>query len=173
MGITIATPNRRLVIKTDDQESEELFNRIALQLLGTDQQAGEVSVDNTTDCMPVAPAELPEEAPETEHHSGHSIQRPEQEAGYSGFLYVECDHCNSVKGFCAKEKLSYYKCGQCGRKTKLTDMVKLYLNCECGSNTRYLTNLTDEAFDVNCINCGAPVSVKYNAKKKCYETIEG
>lgn len=172
MGITIATPNRRLVIKTDDQESEELFNRIALQLLGIDQQADSVSAD-TTDCMPVVPAELPEEAPETEHHSGHSTQSPEQEAGYSGFLYVECEHCETARGLCVRDKLSYYKCGKCGGKTELKDMVKLYLNCECGNHSTYLTNLTDEAFDVNCVNCGAPVPVKYNAKKKCYQTIEG
>lgn len=170
MGITIATPNRRLVLKTDDQESEAIFNRIALQLLGVDQQAEAV---DTPECIPAEPVDVepPEPDPETEQRSDNSVQYTD--TGYSGFLYVECDHCGSVKGFCAKEKLSYYKCGQCGGKTKLTDMVKLYLNCECGSNTRYLTNLTDEAFDVNCINCGAPVSVKYNAKKKCYETIEG
>lgn len=170
MGITIATPNRRLVLKTDDQESEELFNRIALQLLGTDQQAGEVSVD-TLERIQAVPAEL--QAEETEHHSGHSIQPSEQEVGYSGFLYVECEHCETVRGFCVKDKLSYYKCGKCGGKTELKNMVKLYLNCECGCRSTYLTNLTDEAFDVNCIDCGAPVSVKYNAKKKCYETIEG
>ena len=31
--------------------------------------------------------------------------------------------------------------------------------------------VTDEILDVNCINCGAPVAVQYNAKKKLYETI--
>ena len=160
MGITIATSNRRLVLKTDDYESETLFNRIALELLGVDQQTE-------------TPVGLLEEDQETERHSDHSVKCPEKENGYSGFLYVECEHCDTVRGFCAKDKLSYYKCGQCGEKTGLTDMVRLYLDCECGKRSVYWTNLTDEAFDVNCIACGTPVAVKYNAKKKCYETIEG
>ena len=30
---------------------------------------------------------------------------------------------------------------------------------------------TAELIELNCINCGMPVALKYNAKKKLYETI--
>ena len=31
--------------------------------------------------------------------------------------------------------------------------------------------MTDPAFDVNCLNCGAPVAVQWNEHKGLYETI--
>lgn len=33
------------------------------------------------------------------------------------------------------------------------------------------TNETAEMFDLNCLDCGQPVAMKYNVKKKRYETI--
>ena len=34
-----------------------------------------------------------------------------------------------------------------------------------------MTNMTDTAFDINCLDCGAPVAVQWNEKKGLYETI--
>lgn len=94
----------------------------------------------------------------------------EKPKGYKGFLYLECPHCGKRKAFCSRSRIQEYKC-DCGEKTELHDLAQIILNCECGSYTYYLTNVTDEIFDVACINCGAPVAVQYNAKKKLYETI--
>lgn len=91
--------------------------------------------------------------------------------GYSGFLHIHCEHCGKTKTFCTKHQLSYYSCKECGEKTELKDLKLAFINCECGSWLRYLTNETADLIELNCINCGMPVALKYNAKKKLYETI--
>ena len=70
-----------------------------------------------------------------------------------------------------KHQLSYYGCKECGKKTDLKNLKLAFINCECGGMARYLTNETAELIELNCINCGMPVALKYNAKKKLYETI--
>lgn len=90
---------------------------------------------------------------------------------YAGFLHIRCEHCGETKTFCAKHQLSYYGCKECGKKTDLKDLKLAFINCECGGNMRYFTNETAELIELNCINCGMPVALKYNAKKKLYETI--
>lgn len=91
--------------------------------------------------------------------------------GYTGFLHIRCEHCGKTKTFCAKHQLSYYGCKECGGKTDLKDLKRAFINCECGGTAGYLTNETAELIELNCINCGMPVALKYNAKKKLYETI--
>ena len=34
-----------------------------------------------------------------------------------------------------------------------------------------MTNLKENMFDINCFNCGNPVAVSWNEKKKIYDTI--
>lgn len=92
-------------------------------------------------------------------------------SGYTGFLHIRCEHCGKTKTFCTKHQLSYYGCKECGKKTDLKDLKLAFINCECGGRTRYFTNETAELIELNCINCGMPVALKYNAKKKLYETI--
>lgn len=92
-------------------------------------------------------------------------------SGYTGFLHIRCEHCGKSKTFCTKHQLSYYGCKECGKKTDLKDLKLAFINCECGGMARYLTNETAELIELNCINCGMPVALKYNAKKKLYETI--
>lgn len=91
--------------------------------------------------------------------------------GYTGFLHIRCEHCGKTKTFYDKHQLSYYGCKECGKKTDLKDLKLAFINCECGGRIRYFTNETAELIELNCINCGMPVALKYNAKKKLYETI--
>ncbi len=91
--------------------------------------------------------------------------------GYTGFLHIRCEHCGKIKTFCAKYQLSYFGCKECGEKTELKDLKRAFINCECGGTARYFTNETADLIELNCINCGMPVTLKYNAKKKLYETI--
>lgn len=92
-------------------------------------------------------------------------------SGYTGFLHIRCEHCGKTKTFCTKYQLSYYSCKECGEKTDLKNLKLAFISCECGGTARYFTNETAELIELNCINCGMPVALKYNAKKKLYETI--
>ena len=94
---------------------------------------------------------------------------PKSRETYSGFLYVKCPDCGYSRGFFTKIRTDEYRCG-CGAVTELRDLVPLYVNCECGRNIRYMTNMTEDAFDIDCL-CGAPVAVQWNEKKRQYETI--
>lgn len=64
-------------------------------------------------------------------------------------------------------------CEKCGCKEPFKEPLKqVWVYCECGNRSKYLTNRTEEMFDISCINCGTPVAVKYNEKKGIYETIK-
>ena len=91
--------------------------------------------------------------------------------GYTGFLHIRCGHCGKTKTFCSKHRLNYYQCKECGKRIDLKDLKLAFINCECGNWARYFTNETAEMFDLECIDCGMPVALKYNAKKNLYETI--
>lgn len=97
-----------------------------------------------------------------------SENEPEQ---YRGFLLIRCEHCGKIRAYCSNYPVTYHKC-ECGHKTDLHDLKPLYANCECGQRSYYRTNIEDPILDVNCISCGAPVAVEWNAKKKCYRTIK-
>lgn len=91
--------------------------------------------------------------------------------GYKGFLMISCKECGHVNTFCSKNKISQYKCPECGKRTTLKDLRLLWANCECGKISRYFTNIEDPVTEVNCVDCGMPVAVTWNAKKACYQTI--
>lgn len=187
MGITIATKDRRFTLKLDDGRSEELFNAIVTKILtGGGTAPGSAMERKEPDqkwkkILPVPQQPEPEgpdlasgQPEEEDDVCSENIREPapsEKPKGYKGFLYLECPHCGKRRAFCSGYPLKYYKCDDCGEETELHDLARMYLNCECGKNSAYLTNVTDEVFDVECIECGAPVAVQYNAKKKLYETI--
>ena len=97
-----------------------------------------------------------------------AVHNPEQ--GDKGFLYIRCEECGKEKGFCAKEPAKIQHC-TCGHDTELKDLVVLWANCECGQKSKYLTNMGEYLFDMNCIKCGSPVPVKWNKQKRLYETV--
>ncbi|GKH02828.1 hypothetical protein CE91St54_42000 [Hungatella hathewayi] len=103
------------------------------------------------------------------------ILKPETAAepkGYKGFLYIKCRKCGEVHAFCTRERINGSICPCCGARTFFTEPLKVMrIYCECGLYTRYMTNLKEEMFDANCINCGSLVAVKYNSRKNRYETI--
>lgn len=92
---------------------------------------------------------------------------------YRGFLYIRCPECGTVKGFYMKKESDHYHCDSCGARSEFEKpLVPLQVRCECGQRFNYLTNLTDTAFDIPCLECGAPVAVQWNEKKGLYETIQ-
>ncbi len=119
----------------------------------------------------VMPEKLPPQEPDLKDSEKDNKGQEQEPRGYAGFLHIRCGHCGKTKTFCAKHQLSYYGCKECGKKTDLKNLKLAFINCECGGTARYFTNETAELIELNCINCGMPVALKYNAKKKLYETI--
>lgn len=123
----------------------------------------------------VTPEKLPPQEPVREEPEAAPVEinknLTQEPRGYSGFLHIRCEHCGKTKTFCTKHQLSYFGCKECGEKTELKDLKLAFINCECGGWLRYFTNETAELIELNCVNCGMPVALKYNAKKKLYETI--
>lgn len=92
---------------------------------------------------------------------------------YKGFMYIKCEHCGETRGFCAKQPIDEYRCDECGGKTKLKDLRRMFLDCECGSHYKYYTNETAEVVTNNCINCGSPVDMMLNSRRTAYVSIGG
>ena len=186
MGITIATKDRRFTLKLDDDKSDEMFNNIVTKILtGGGTAPGPVMERKEPDWKwkkilpmsqqlereePDLTAGQSEEENDVRRVATQELTPSEKPKGYKGFLYLECPHCGKRKAFCSRYRIQKYKC-DCGEETVLHDLAQMFLNCECGRNSAYLTNVMDEILDVNCIDCGMPVAVQYNSKKKLYETI--
>ncbi|MEY8357355.1 hypothetical protein AALB39_28995 [Lachnospiraceae bacterium 54-53] len=91
---------------------------------------------------------------------------------YKGFLHIKCPKCGQIKDFYMKKESDHYHCDGCGARTEFEKpLALLWVNCECGRRFRYLTNMTEPMFDIDCLDCGAPVAVKRNENRQVYETI--
>lgn len=100
------------------------------------------------------------------------ITRPDG-GKYKGFLFIKCDNCGETRGFCAKQPISEYRCNSCGGRTKLKDLRRMFMDCECGKHSRYYTNETAEVVTHNCIECGSPVDMMLNSRRTAYISIGG
>lgn len=93
---------------------------------------------------------------------------------YKGFLHIRCPHCGQIRTFCAKNEITHYHCSNCKHNMILEGNVRtLWMNCQCGINARYITNMTEKMFDIECFECKNPVAVEWNNKKRIYQTIKG
>lgn len=107
-----------------------------------------------------------------EEHELFAVSSFKEPHAYKGFLYIKCKHCGAIKGFNAKKPLTGYACTECGEITELDDLEPLRVQCECGGDFRYMTNIDADMFDVECLRCGTPVSVIHNKKKHMYTIIK-
>ena len=99
-------------------------------------------------------------------------ERPPLQPGeHTGFLYIECAHCDHVRAFCVKQPISTYKCEECSQRTPLIDMYHLSVQCECGAKFHYKTNIVTKQMDITCYRCGAPVAVEWSDKAQRYQPI--
>lgn len=163
--ITIKTENHTYMSKINAEESEKLFRKILADILDIQEKIASVPENDK--------AVLEEDsAPEKEDvtESIDPVTEPEPLL-YKGFLYIKCRNCGKEKAFCSKSPIREYTCEDCGEKTPLENLISLNTKCECGKYSRYHTNMEDYLFDVNCIACGSPVTVKFNKKKNQYETV--
>lgn len=114
----------------------------------------------------------PEKKADTEPNGKTEIE-PENQIKYKGFIYWKCADCGHIRGFCTKKESKGVHCMDCGSDYLFKEPLKpLYAQCECGSKFRYLTNMDEEIFDMECIDCGSPIPIKWNGNKKIYETIQ-
>lgn len=170
MRIRVTTEGKSVAIDMDQALAEKVFKAIVLQLL----QASGLKEDQSTPEESLPPVKIQPKSnvmreDVTEEKSYEKLDGLYQ---YKGFLYMKCPECSDITGFCSKKEVQGYHCFECGADIPFTDkLVPLYINCQCGRGFKYMTNITDNMFDINCIECGSPVAVQYNAKKKLYETI--
>lgn len=173
-----------MAVEMDEERAYRTFLKVTelLCISGEGRNVQDAGTARTEPIMmPVhvpAPDAEPETIPEAavEELAIETLGEPEPEKmisiGYGGFLYIKCPDCGNIRGFCAKARLSNFRC-DCGSVTRLEHLVPLFLHCECGRNARYLTNMEEPVFDIICYDCGNPVPVAWNSKKKQYETIRG
>lgn len=131
-------------------------------------------METTTDVSsPGVIAEPDTHKEEQRDHAEYKNTYNDTTDGVKGFLHVVCERCGAEKSFFSKENTSYNSCTCCGKGMNLhkDDFRMMYLNCECGSTLYSKTNSIKPEFDVVCKDCGAPVAVQWNSKRKCYETM--
>lgn len=176
-----------MAVEMDEERACRTFRKVTelLCISGAGRSAQDVGTVRTESIL--MPACIPASEVEPEILQEAEVEGPEPEVlnapnpeehekmisiGYGGFLYIKCPDCGNIRGFCAKARLSNFRC-DCGSVTRLENLVPLFLRCECGRNARYLTNMEEPVFDIVCYDCGNPVPVAWNSKKKQYETIRG
>lgn len=171
MKIRIETPIARLTADLQENQVAELL-QIALRY------ATGGSTNSTLSMKEFMASRMSEEscpadpAPKVfTPKADHKPKKSTTEDGYKGFLYIKCEGCGSTKGFCLRAPSKEAYC-DCGHKTPLKDLKPLYVNCKCGENFKYMTNLTEDTASINCIHCGSPVDLEYHEKNGVYQTIE-
>ncbi len=76
---------------------------------------------------------------------------------YRGFLHIVCEKCGKSFSFSAKAPISNFKCQDCGHVTKLKNLGRMKMTCECGRTWRYHTNALSELVELNCVACHSPM----------------
>ena len=144
-----------LTMTVSNEDEMALFKKAALYLVShlVDSQLSEETISKN----------IPKKTDEEKRH----VPFPK------GFLYIECPHCGSRRGFCTKEELKTIRCRDCGGEITTDEPLKpLYMRCHnCGFEGAYRTNIKEKLFDITCKECGSPVAVEYNAKKDIYSSI--
>lgn len=185
MKVRVSMPGVYMAMDMEEERARLVFHKLAesLWLMGSRSQKAledrpAEKAERTEYAAPnyvIEPEPVPElvedaEVPEIAQKEEADPEPKIISTGYGGYLYMKCHACGKTRGFCAKTRLNNFRC-ECGAVTKMGNMVPLYIKCECGRQAKYLTNMTDAAFDIPCYDCGAPVAVEWNEKKQRYETI--
>lgn len=113
---------------------------------------------------------MPTEPAAPAHKEDTANGAEEKPEGYKGFLYIECEECRVLKGFCVKQPITHYKC-ECGHKTELHDLLPVHVKCECNSKFLYHTNIQCDAFTIECLHCGSPVDMELGGKGTAFVTV--
>lgn len=112
----------------------------------------------------------PESAPEPIFEP-EPVLEPEKIRPWNGFVHIRCEACHKESTTCLRTPTDTYICKECGHEMPLPKAYRAYTRCECGQKGTYLTNVTDWAFDIPCVRCGAPNTVTYNPGRDCYGPV--
>lgn len=154
--LRIETEKRKFVLKTNEQESENLFHELLCKLFSLEQKENSPDLD-----------EKDTEDTKQRETVWDTAQK------YSGALYIKCEHCGAEKGWFAVSPTNKHKCRECGETTilKQEHMHPMYLSCECGWHADDMTNLAVQMADIPCPVCGAPIAIEWNDKKRHYQRM--
>lgn len=150
--ITVRTEKEVFTLKLSEKEGQEAFWKVVGILRNPDE--------HTKKTEPFCEREI------------ENLTGPQEKTGYKGFLHIVCPECGESASFCAKSPITERTCRKCGHNIHLEELVDVDMNCECGKKSRYKTNSKEQMLEINCIECGAPVAMSWNEKKKTYQTIK-
>ncbi|MBS4981933.1 MAG: hypothetical protein KHZ72_11435 [Lachnospiraceae bacterium] len=164
MKIKIATSGRNATLDIENEQiAEAVFNRLVIMMFGIAKEYQEKKLIGKD-----------HEHKRIKNQDTSQQEEKQEEKRYKGFLHLECPNCGTIKSFNSAKEIKGYHCFECGEDMIFEEELKpLYVNCECGNSYRYMTNIKEQIFDIDCLNCGSPVAVKWNEKKLVYETIRG
>lgn len=95
------------------------------------------------------------------------------QARNSGFLSIKCEKCDDIRGFYSREKIEYNRCKICDRRTVLTNLAPVVLQCPyCDNRVVISTNMKDTVITVNCPFCRAPVDMELDRAGTTYRPME-
>lgn len=159
----------KMSVSVDVENAEYLFTKFSNELfcecMGKENAKSIVKELETRKNQKINKEENMERVGKTEIEDENQIK-------YKGFIYWKCNDCGEERGFCLKKESKGIHCINCGSDHLFKEPLKpLYAQCECGKSFRYLTNMEEEIFDLPCLECGSPMSVRWNEKKKIYESM--
>jgi hypothetical protein len=169
MKIRVSTDGMSISVDVGDK-AVSLFSKIASMLVDYlhFDSTNEVEVEK-----PKLESGLIPKIPNAATASKDTTQESYRGLTYKGFIYWKCKKCGAIRGFCLKKESKGIHCMNCGDESLFDEPLKpLYANCECGQRFKYMTNMDEEMFDMDCIDCGAPIPIKWNDHDKCYQTIK-
>ena len=175
MKIRVSTDGMSISVDVGDK-AVELFSKITSMLVDYlhFDSAKEIEIEKPKlelDSLPkipnaVVPSNIPAQHKEPVEETYHGLT-------YKGFIYWKCKKCGAIRGFCLKKESKGIHCMNCGDYSLFGEPLKpIYADCECGQRFKYMTNMDEEMFDMDCIDCGAPIPIKWNDHDKCYQTIK-
>lgn len=177
--LTISTESRSYTVQGTNSDIDALFDHLVSETFKpvcnekVNDEVTEVATVTSEEPVEATSATAEEEHVEEVIENRGCVSSPDEEGEpkkYKGFLLIKCQHCGEVRGFNSRNEISSYKC-DCGGETPLGKLIPLTALCECGKRWRYLTNLTQDSYELNCIHCGSPIPVFFNDKKGKYETL--
>jgi len=190
MKITVATPARRYEAELDESKGEAIFLQVVgliscaassgssvPSIGGKARSMGRPVVPSSEEGTPAAADKIPAADPgaNTEGPADGKDPKgaPEKVRDYArGFLLIRCQSCGHIRALHSPNTIEIYRCPECKARTPLqAPLRKAIVNCECGNDARYRTNITDDAIDVPCVKCGTPVACEYNERAGAYTTI--
>lgn len=167
-------------MKLEDNICEKLFDSLVREILHFGPVKSEIqravqAGDIREEITPISPKTMAiTKSAKVSSTASFIPSRPETlQEGYTGFLYIRCEHCEHDNGFCVKSPITESRCRDCGEKTVLENLHRAYFTCECGRHFGYLTNITDPMFEIKCIECGTPNAVFRNPKTGNYDDGKG